>query len=37
MPDREEKFSVFKMDSDFSVYLRLGTHNENKVLTHQQK
>jgi len=33
MPCREEKFSVFKLDHNFSVYLRLGAHHEYNVLT----
>jgi hypothetical protein len=33
MSGREEKFSVFKMDHNFSVYLRLGRHYEGNVLS----
>jgi hypothetical protein len=33
MPGREEKFSGFKMDHYFSVYLRLGRHYESNVLS----
>jgi hypothetical protein len=33
MPGREEKFSVFKLGNNFSLDLRLHTHNESNVLT----
>jgi len=32
MPGREEKFSVFKLDHNLSIGLRLHTHNESNVL-----
>ena len=33
MAGREEKFSVFKMDHTFSVYLKLGRYYESNVLS----
>jgi len=33
MPGREEKFSLFKLEPNFSVDLRLGTHYESNVWT----
>ena len=37
MPGREEKFSVLKMDHNFSVYLNLGIHYEHNMLTASAK
>jgi len=33
MPGKEEKFSVFKLQPNFSINLRLVTHCESNVLT----
>jgi hypothetical protein len=34
---REGKYSVYKLEPNFSVYLRLDTHYESKVLTASAK